>query len=199
MDADSLRNALRKRKEGRGLKNSEITALRQFDRAEIFSSKPRKEPARISEADTRTTLTAGKDTLWQESQESSSSEGGYTEGAAVEVVQGSDSKLVKVVTHSTSTTPTAFPVILKTIASGVTGQLDGAGISVTSSGFDFYVTPSTAIVGAYTATRSIVFDLSGSEPAIAVTRSANSLSIREIDVCDAGVAKKMLVLASAPY
>jgi hypothetical protein len=25
------------------------------------------------------------------------------------------------------------------------------------------------------------------------------LSVREIDVCDAGVAKKMLVLASAPY
>lgn len=32
-----------------------------------------------------------------------------------------------------------------------------------------------------------------------VTTAGKILSIREIDVCDAGVAKKMLVLASAPY
>jgi hypothetical protein len=32
-----------------------------------------------------------------------------------------------------------------------------------------------------------------------VTASTKKLTVREIDVCDAGVAKKMLVLASAPY
>ncbi len=32
-----------------------------------------------------------------------------------------------------------------------------------------------------------------------VTAAARKLTLREIDVCDAGVAKKMLILASAPY
>jgi hypothetical protein len=41
----------------------------------------------------------------------------------------------------------------------------------------------------------VVVDIQGN----AVTTTAKALSIREIDVCDAGVAKKMLVLASAPY
>jgi len=199
MDADSLRNALRKREEGRGLKNSEITALRQFDRAEIFPSKPRPEPARISEADTRTTLTAGKDTLWQEWQESSSpGGGGYTEGAAVEVVQGIDSKLVKVVTHSTATTPTAFPVILKTIASGVTCLMDGGGIAVENASMDFYVNPAGQTAGIYTATQSIEMDLSGIGD-FRIVRTDRTLSVREIDVCVAGVSKTMLVVASDPY
>jgi len=199
MDADSLRNALRKREEGRGLKNSEITALRQFDRAEIFSSKPRKEPARISESDTRTTLTAGKDTLWQESQESSSpGGGGYTEGAAVDVVQGSDSKLVKVVTHSTSTTPSAFPVMLKTIASGVTCLLDGGGIAVENASMDFYVNPAGQTAGIYTATQSIEMDLSGIGN-FRIVRTDQTLSVREFYGCNSGVPGNYLVVASAFY
>jgi len=178
MDADSLRNALRKREEGRGLKNSEITALRQFDRAEIFSSKPRKEPARISESDTRTTLTAGKDTLWQESQESSSpGGGGYTEGAAVDVVQGSDSKLVKVVTHSTSTTPTAFPTILKVVNGTTSVTMDSSGITMTDSAGDgksFTVTFAALLAG-------------------------KAVSLRVDSYCDVTTTKSQMHLATAPY
>ena len=124
----------------------------------------------------------------------------YTEGTAVEVVQGSDSKLVKVVQHSTYATPTAFPAILKTVASSITSRMDLDGISCEYSTFDFQVRPSSQNVGIYNSGGdSIELDVSGGTADILVTRGARTLSIIEIDVCDSGLARKMLVLGSAPY
>ena len=60
----SLRVALAKQADGRGLKNSEISALRHFERAKVFPPAPRSEARRISEGDTRTEMDTGKDRLY---------------------------------------------------------------------------------------------------------------------------------------
>ena len=65
-------------------------------------------------------------------------------------------------------------------------------------------TDATVTLGNTSVAGSITIGNSTSATAIVisptlVTTTGKALSIREIDVCDAGVAKKMLVLASAPY
>jgi len=59
---DVLRNALAKREQGRGLKNSEITAIRHYEQALVKSDRApisRRSPAPVSEA----TMVANRDTL----------------------------------------------------------------------------------------------------------------------------------------
>lgn len=93
------------------------------------------------------------------------------EGAAIDVV-GSDGKLNKVPKHSTWVTPTAYPTYLRTTTSGKTIILDSNGLEVDQ--------------GTYKA-RIFFSDLT------------KDLTLRELTICDAGVSKKILILASAPY
>lgn len=187
---EKLAEALRKDREGRGLKNSEITLVRAYQSGRVAASdqKPR---TRLSEGDSRTGMTVGRDTLYREDSEAEAPPAGYTEGAAVEVV-GSDGKLVKVVQHSSWTTPTAYPTILKTENGGVTAKLDGDGIQVFNANYLIEMNPAGAAVvfrkqsGPY----SITFDLS------ALLRD---LAIRVDDYCDAGVDKSQTHIASAPH
>lgn len=62
---EKLAEALRKEREGRGLKNSEITLVRAYQsgRSAESDQKPR---TRLSEGDSRTAMSAGRDTLWRE-------------------------------------------------------------------------------------------------------------------------------------
>jgi hypothetical protein len=114
-----------------------------------------------------------------------------SEGPAVEVV-GADGKLVKVVRHSTYTTPTAYPTILRTENGGVTAKLDGDGIQVYNGSYLIEMNPSGAAVifqkasGPY----SVYFNLA------ALVRN---LELRVEDYCDAGVDKSQTHLASAPH
>lgn len=94
-----------------------------------------------------------------------------SEGAAIDVV-GSDGKLNKVPKHSTWVTPTAYPTYLRTTTSGKTIILDSNGLEVDQ--------------GTYKA-RIFFSDLT------------KDLTLRELTICDAGVSKKILILASAPY
>jgi hypothetical protein len=93
------------------------------------------------------------------------------EGAAIEVV-GTDGKLNKVPKHSTWVTPTSYPTYLRTTTSGKTVILDSNGLEVDQ--------------GTYKA-RIFFSDLT------------KDLTLRELTICDAGVSKKILILASAPY
>lgn len=96
------------------------------------------------------------------------------EGAAIDAV-GSDGKLNKVPKHSTWVTPTSYPTYLRTTTSGKNIILDSNGLEVSD--------------GTYTA--KILFS--------ELTSFAKNLSLRELTICDAGVSKKILILASAPY
>ena len=96
----------------------------------------------------------------------------YVEGGAYSAV-GSNGKVGLVVKHSTYTTPTTYPTELRAVNGSTSVKLDSTGLIITAS------TGNTCTVNFAGITRS--------------------LSIREIDVCDAGTAKKMLILGSAPY
>lgn len=52
-----------KQAQGRGLKNSEITLLRHNEKLKVFPRSPRATSTVVSEADTRTSLQSGKDSL----------------------------------------------------------------------------------------------------------------------------------------
>lgn len=95
------------------------------------------------------------------------------EGAAIQVV-GNDGKLNKVPKHSTWVTPTTtdYPTFLRTLTSGNKITLDSNGFEVDQ--------------GTYKA-RIFFSDLT------------KDLTLRELTICDAGVSKKILILASAPY
>jgi hypothetical protein len=94
------------------------------------------------------------------------------ENAAAEVV-GSDGKLNKVTKHSTWTTPTTFPTALKVVNSSTSVLIDSTGVTITTSA---------------SKTCTIAFS--------AITQN---MTVREIDICDSGTNKKMLVIGSAPY
>lgn len=94
-----------------------------------------------------------------------------SEGAAIEVV-GSNGQLNKVPKHSTWVTPTDYPTFLRTVTSGKKVTLDSNGLEVDQ--------------GTYKA-RIFFSDLT------------KDLTLRELTICDAGVSKKILILASAPY
>jgi hypothetical protein len=95
------------------------------------------------------------------------------EGAAIEVV-ANDGLLNKVPKHSTWSHPTAtaYPTFLRTLTSGKKVTLDSNGLEVDQ--------------GTYKA-RIWFADLT------------KDLTLRELTICDAGVSKKILILASAPY
>lgn len=82
--AAALRVAQIKQAQGRGLKNSEITMLRAFERAQIRPPRPPVKATKIGEADTRTSPTTGKDTLQSSGGASNSSSGLEARIAALE-------------------------------------------------------------------------------------------------------------------
>lgn len=131
----------------------------------------------------------------------------YAEGAAVEVIQGSDSKLVKVVTHSTATTPSVFPAIVKVVNSSQIKTLDANGLVITSGSSHNVQVNENAVQLVFGTGAGVTLAKneglhvynSAFDCYIATAAVTKNMSIREIDICDAGVTKKMLVLASAPY
>jgi hypothetical protein len=112
-----------------------------------------------------------------------------SEGAAIDVI-GSDGKLNKVPKHSTWATPSTYPSLVRVGASGANvTQMDGSEILARNNGATVYVAITYSrieLVGANTL-------------AIDESDLSHDMSIKEIDVCVAGVAKKMLVIASDPY
>lgn len=131
-----------------------------------------------------------------------------TEGSSVEVIQGSDGKLIKVVKHSTATTPTAYPTYLKVDNLSNSVVIDTNGVTAYSSGANYVKMSNIALEVVYSGGSGVsivkdeglhVFTSGGKDCYIQNSAITRDMSIREIDVCDSGVAKKMLVLASAPY
>jgi hypothetical protein len=112
-----------------------------------------------------------------------------SEGAAIDV-PGSDGKLNKVPKHSTWAPPSTYPSLVRAGASGANvTQMDGDEILARNNGGSIYV--------AITASRIEMFG--ANELLIDESDLTHNMSIKEIDVCVAGVAKKMLVIASDPY
>jgi hypothetical protein len=70
---------------------------------------------------------------------------------------------------------TTYPTILKTLTGTSEVTMNATGVTVSDG------------------TYSAVIDVA------TLTSKAKNMTLREIDVCDGGAAKKMLVLASAPY
>jgi len=82
-----------------------------------------------------------------------------------------------------------YPTISRVVNTGRTIRADAEGLSVEGAVLDFKHDPVTGIGGWY-ATYSVEID---------EALLSRDMYIREIDVCDAGVAKKMLIIASEPY
>lgn len=96
---------------------------------------------------------------------------GEGQGTAVEVV-GAAGLLVEVVQHADAGTPTDYPTVLKTVAGSVEVTLDSAGI---------------------------LLENASNTLTLASSALTENMSIIEIDVCDSGTPKKMLLVGSAPY
>lgn len=92
-------------------------------------------------------------------------------GDPIDVV-GNDGKLNKVAKHSTWVTPTAYPTYLRTLTSGKSVTLDSNGLEIDNG------------------TKSV---------RIYFSAFTKDIYLREIDVCDSGTPKKMLILGSDPY
>lgn len=97
--------------------------------------------------------------------------GGSSEGGAINVV-GADGTLNAVVKHSTWVTGTTYPSTLKTVDATKSVTINTTGIIVNN--------------GTQTA-RILYADFN------------KDIQFREMDVCDGGVSKKILVLCSLPY
>lgn len=133
----------------------------------------------------------------------------YTEGAAVDVV-GSDGKLNKAVKHSTWVAPTTYPTnvrcgdtaapMAEMTQSGVTVYGTGPTRSATLGPGNFFASRTGYTAGLSCDPSDGLYLSNGSVSLFAqISAITQNMTIREIDVCDSGVAKKMLVLASAPY
>ncbi len=148
---------------------------------------------------------------------------------AVEVVRGSDGKLVTVVTHATGGTPTAYPTTLKTVTATVkeiTLGADGLTVfwgsgkttTITDEQITVYDGSSKGVLISYAAGIKVSNNASNhygeiDEGGVLTVRNATGakslvltpaditqdMSVREIDVCDSGTPKKMLIVGSAPY
>jgi hypothetical protein len=85
-----------------------------------------------------------------------------------------------------------YPRVLKTKTDLKTVTLDETGITATDGTKSIVANFTTGLVvsdGTYSATIDFA----------TLTSKAKNLTFREIDVCDSGTMKKMLVLGSAPY
>jgi len=138
-DDNALNTALMKKQQGRGMTNTEISAVQAMDKIRVNPPKPIEQPPSIKVGDTKTNMLSGKDSLY-----------------------GS-------LFSSVSSTP--FNNELHYDDGTTTVDIDGNGI-VIDRGNTLTINP--ALI-------------------------TQNMGIVEIDVCSGGVARKMLILASAPY
>lgn len=113
-----------------------------------------------------------------------------SEGPAVEVV-GADGKLNKVPKHSTWVAPTNYPSLLAT--NGGTAQMTGTAFVTALGNFAASLRAESG--------EGLYIQKSGGATYLYIQENliTQIMTVREIDVCDGGVAKKMLVIGSAPY
>lgn len=176
-----LQRALLKREQGRGLKNSEISMLRRHDRGEDPFAKVATWPASTGKVPGENNaghvgklsaqITEGIHEIGNRVA-LRDDQSNYTEGAAIDAV-GSNGKLNKVPKHSTWATPTDYPTVSKVVNGSTSVLIDSTGVTITTSG--------------------------GKTCTLAFSAITADMTVREIDVCDSGTPKKMLILASAPY
>jgi len=95
-----------------------------------------------------------------------------TGGTSTQAV-GGDGKLVSVVQPAGAAAATTYPYALGVVTASCTALLNSVGFTMTNSG--------------------------GKTCTIAFAGLTYDLAIREIEICDSGVTKKMLILGSAPY
>jgi uncharacterized caspase-like protein len=112
-----------------------------------------------------------------------------TTGSVWTVIDAGKPYSVLGVTGSSQSTPAAMEAADGTMMARVG----------TSVGFKYDVTLGNATnAGKLTIRSTALSDAIVIDTAL-VTSSGKKLSVREVDVCDSGTAKKMLILASAPY
>jgi hypothetical protein len=133
-DDSVLSTALMKKQQGRGMTNTEISAMHAMDKIKVNPPKPIEQPPSIKVGDTKTNMLSGKDTLYPTFGNLFNNELHYDNGTT-------------------------------------TIDIDGNGI-VIDRGYTLTIDP--ALI-------------------------THNMGLVEIDVCSGGVAKKMLILASAPY
>jgi len=98
--------------------------------------------------------------------------GGGTVVSTSYSVVGYDGKLIDVI-RSGATTPSSYPTFLRVVNSSTSIDLSSTGFSATNS--------------------------SNKSCTISFAAITADMSVREIDVCENGLAKKMLIVGSAPY
>jgi len=172
----ALLGAMSKRSSGVGLKNSEIGLLNKYDRAmrhgESIMVSPVGKLAPSSHGAKPNIPVENVEGLDAKLRRLGSSEGSQ-EGSPISVV-GSNGKLNLVPAHSTWVTPTDFPTEL--------------GQSNYPAYFDANIT------GVLVKNLATSYQLN-----INVADITKNMTIKEVDVCDSGTPKKMLIIASAPY
>jgi hypothetical protein len=137
-DDSVLSTALMKKQQGRGMTNTEISAMHAMDKIKVNPPKPIEQPPSIKVGDTKTNMLSGKDTLYP---------------------------------NSFSLKDPLFNNELHYDDGTTTIDIDGNGIVIDRG-------------------NTLTID-----PAL-ITQN---MGLVEIDVCSGGVAKKMLIIASAPY
>ena len=98
--------------------------------------------------------------------------GDGSDGDAVNTV-GADGKLVAVVKHATAVTPVTYPTALGVVTASVTALINSTGFTMTNASSKSFT--------------------------VAFAALTYDMSVREIEICDAGATKKMLIVGSAPY
>jgi hypothetical protein len=116
-------------------------------------------------------------------------------GSAVEFI-GSNGRLGYGVRHSSYVTPTTYPTELGVVTGTTSISINSTGVRVVG-GSVAVVTGSTSITMG--STGFTMSNASGKTCQILFGALTYDISVREIDICDAGVSKKMLVVGSAPY
>jgi hypothetical protein len=134
-DDSVLSTALMKKQQGRGMTNTEISAMHAMDKIKVNPPKPIEQPPSINVGDTKTNMLSGKDTLYP------------------------------------NFFGNAFNNELHYDDGTTTIDIDGNGI-VIDRGYTLTINPGLI---------------------------TQNMGLVEIDVCSGGVAKKMLIIASAPY
>jgi len=96
----------------------------------------------------------------------------------------------------------AYPERLRTQNASTTCTFDGAGGNVATGSFSVTMDPVNGELTLLNLTNSTYIKLkcpTSGGPDLILQGTVRSLEMREIDVCDAGVAKKMLIIGSEPY
>lgn len=122
---------------------------------------------------------------------------GNVTGTMANVV-GSDGRLQNV--YAGTAIANAYPTELRVLNTGVTTKTNAAGVSVESSASDIFLDSANSKVEInFGGGELIRMFYGGGGPDLLIQGTTRSLQVKEIDVCSANVAMKMLVIASDPY